>query len=67
MGVKYLDKYNYVVSFSSAKDEAKKTEIIAKIREILKPYLVDGTIQATTEAIRVDVISVGETYPINQS
>ena len=67
LGGENTDKYVYVVQFTSAKDDTKKAAIIAKIKETLKPYLTDGTIQATTDAIRINVVSEGESYSINSS
>jgi len=62
-----MQKYRYTVVFLSAKDDAKKNAIIQKIQNALKPSLIDGTIEATSDAIHVDAVDVGETYSISTS
>jgi len=57
-------KYRYTVMFFSDLDETKKDAVVKKIQDTLKPHVADGTIQATSDAIHVDIIDVGETYPI---
>jgi hypothetical protein len=63
-GGESMEKYLYTVKFMSAKDDAKKNAIIAKLQQQIGPYVVDGTIQATSDAIHVDVVDVGEIYPL---
>jgi hypothetical protein len=59
-----MQKYRYTVTFMSAKDDVKKNAIVLKIQNALKPSVVDGTIEATSDAVHVDAVDVGETYPI---
>lgn len=62
-----MEKYQYTVTFMSTKDEAKKNVIVQKIQNALKQSVVDGTIEANTNAIQVTSIEVVETYPIYQA
>jgi hypothetical protein len=57
-------KNRYTVTFCSEKNDTLKAAIVKKIQDALKPSIVDGTITATSDAIHVDVVDVGETYPI---
>lgn len=59
-----MKKNEYVIRFRSAVDDVKKAAIVKKIQDTLKPYIVDGTIEADSNAITVMVVDVGETYPI---
>jgi len=59
-----MDKLEYKVTFRSDVDEAKKKAIIAKIQSQLGPYIANGTIEASSEAIEVKKVDVGEFYPI---
>jgi len=62
-----MQKYEYTVKFLSAKDDVKKLAVIKKIQDTLKPYVADGTLEATVTAISVITVEVGETYPIPTS
>jgi len=64
-GGENMKKYRYTVVFCSDIDEAKKAAIVKKVQDSLKPYLADGTITATSDAIHVDIVDVGEAYPIS--
>jgi len=59
-----MEKYQYTVKFFSSKDDAKKTAIVQKIKETLKPFLENGTIEAYKDAIQVVAVDVGEIYSI---
>jgi len=59
-----MQKYMYTIKFLSEKNDTKKAAIVKKIQDNLKSYVVDGTIEATSDAIHVDIVDVGETYPI---
>jgi len=60
-------KYQYIITFLSAKDDTKKTAIVQKIQTTMKPYVADGTIEATMEAIQVVTVEVGEKYPLSNT
>lgn len=62
-----MKKYQYTVKFFSELNDTKKAAVVKKIQDTLKPYVADGTIEATSDAIHVDTIDVGETYPIYAS
>jgi len=59
-----MQKYQYTITFLSAKDDDKKVVIVKKIQDNLKPYVADGTIEASVNAIQVVTVEVGENYPL---
>ena len=61
-----MKKYRYTVTFLSELNDVKKSAVVKKIQDTLKPYVVDGTIEATSDAIHVDIVDVGEIFPIYQ-
>jgi hypothetical protein len=63
-GGEAMKKYQYTVVFLSDVDKAKKDAIILKIQSQLGPYVANDTITASSNAIEVKEVDVGETYPI---
>lgn len=63
-GGESMKKYRYTVAFCSDLDDTKKAIIVQKLRDTLKTYLQNGTITATSDAIHVDAVDIGETYSI---
>lgn len=62
-----MRKYEYHVIFRSELDDAKKQQIINKLQAQLGPFVADGTIEATTTAIEIRVVDVGELHPLYQT
>lgn len=58
-----MKKYEYTIKFRSEYNDTKKQAILTKLQETFGPYVQNGTIEATSDAIHVDAVDVGETYP----
>lgn len=59
-----MKKLQYIITFFSEPNETKKQAILTKIQTELAPYVVNGTIEAASNAIEIKEIDVGEFHPI---
>ena len=58
-----MKKYEFTIKFRTEYNDTKKQAVLKKLQETFGPYVKDGSIEAESDAIHVDAVDVGETYP----